>query len=306
MRVRLTFIFSFLALFLISSCHDGNFHGNQNALHGGAVSEDAKKSEGKQGEKKEKNGKKKKKKHINEDFIPEYDADSVSMGWGAGEDFVVDYDADTACFYGDYGSQASQTPAAFMQHKFDVIDDRDTVKITLTFSPNFVDNSYGDNAIGWGVSNKGHSFKDLVGSDHAIINITSDAGDSMTLKLDYISETGDGTWGTLGPLSGKKKDPIVNTSHVAKTMTSLDRNLNERGYGSYTTNSPKTDSTYTPNPDAPNWDFRVVYEVWIYSDFFKSTEGLKPSIKEVHASPSKTGNNTLIVEEKACPPEIFN
>src|ERR1041384_757223 len=38
-----------------------------------------------------------------------------------------------------------------------------TTVIRVTFSKNFVDNTYGANAVGWP---KGHKFKDLVGSDH--------------------------------------------------------------------------------------------------------------------------------------------
>ena len=42
----------------------------------------------------------------------------------------------------------------------------DAIHIRLTFDPEFVDNSYGENARGW-TGKKGHKFKDLVGSDHA-------------------------------------------------------------------------------------------------------------------------------------------
>lgn len=291
---------NFLFIFLgIASCNDGSFHGGTRLVSVDATAEDA--------GKKKKGKKAKKKKHqINPDFVPEYDADSVSIKWGSGLDFDPDFDGDTTCFYGDYGSEASNSPAAFVQHTFDVVEGDETIYIKLTFSPNFVDNSYGTNAMGWGISTRGHTFKDLVGSDHAIINITSDAGDFMSVKLDYISELSETSWGNLGVLPDKKDEAIGDTSHIAKTMTSLDRNLNERGYSSYTVNSPATDSKYSANPDAPNWDFRVIYEVWIYSQYFKSLEGIKPSIKEVHASPSKTGNNTLIVEERSCPPEVFD
>src|SRR5688572_32422409 len=59
--------------------------------------------------------------------------------------------------------------------------------IRVTFSKNFVDNTYGANAVGW--VEKHHNFKDLVGSDHVILSLfNGDGEEKMEVKIDYISE----------------------------------------------------------------------------------------------------------------------
>ena len=58
------------------------------------------------------------------------------------------------------------------------------------------------------------------------------------------------------------------TIPIVDFNTSISRNFNERGYGTYTVDSPATDADYTPNAAAPDWDFRVVYEAWIDVDAF--------------------------------------
>jgi hypothetical protein len=85
-------------------------------------------------------------------------------------------------------------------------------------------------------------------------------------------------------------------------MTSIDRNLNERGYASYTTDSPATDELYTPNPETPEWDYRVVYEAWIDDDVFGAAGFGGALIEFVHASPAKAQSNTITVEPGDCPP----
>src|SRR5690606_26192178 len=57
------------------------------------------------------------------------------------------------------------------------------------------------------------------------------------------------------------------------------------------------------NPDAPNWEYRVVYEVWIDLAAFGSAGFGQAYIESVHASPSKLASNTDIVEPTPSPPE---
>ena len=56
-----------------------------------------------------------------------------------------------------------------------------------------VDNTYGDNSIGWGPaapSGKRHNFKDLLGSDKAQFVFTDGSGNAvLDVTMDYISET---------------------------------------------------------------------------------------------------------------------
>ena len=100
------------------------------------------------------------------------------------------------------------------------------------------DNSYGVNAVGWGT--KGHTFGNLVGSDHAGVNIMkAGVGSVLDYKIDYISNitapvpaAGISTvppsrYASLGPFGG---DGGIVTGSVTPADitwdTSLARNLN--------------------------------------------------------------------------------
>jgi hypothetical protein len=129
-------------------------------------------------------------------------------------------------------------------------------------------------------------------------------------------------YANLGVLGGDGKMITGNASDVIATASSIDRNLNGCGYcqssacsapagtagatgaGDCTVNSPLTDENYTPNPATPNWNYAVVYEVWIKLDAFTAGGGFGQAyVTFVHASPSKIpGNNTLYVEPTPCPP----
>jgi hypothetical protein len=89
------------------------------------------------------------------------------------------------------------------------------------------------------------------------------------------------------------------SSDVLSVITSLDVNFNQYGYV-LTTNSPATNSNYTPNPSYPNWIFDVWYEIEVKLSAFGSAGFGKVGITGVHASPSKTGNNTETVTEGPC------
>jgi hypothetical protein len=83
--------------------------------------------------------------------------------------------------------------------------------------------------------------------------------------------------------------------------SSLDQNINERGYCGYLTDSPATDAACTPNPAAPDWDFRVVYDVWIAVSAFTPEPFGSAYMSFVHASPSKASTNTVEIEPAECP-----
>jgi len=206
------------------------------------------------------------------------------------------------CFFG-----SDPTPEATVERVVESVDDTDLIHVRVTFNPHFVDNSYGDTAIGWADSKKGtHTFADLVGSDHAELLFTNTQNDvALHVKLDYLSAdpSQPSGYGTLG-VSGGEGDVLVgNPAHVREVATSIDRNLNGCGYGVYLTSSPASDAAYTPHAAAPNWDFRVVYELWVAAEAFGSSGFGGVVLEYVHASPSKTGENTIIVEEGPCPPE---
>jgi hypothetical protein len=234
----------------------------------------------------------------------------------------------TLCFQGGLDPTPTN-PTAVIEQVIEEKDGREVIHLRVTFDPSFVDNTYGENACcGWheaddtatampgdpmiggkadaGKAGKaGHTFEDLVGSDHVELLLTNGAGDTvMDFKLDYISEDSSAPCGyaTLGVEGGEGKMIVGDASAVLGVATSIDRNLNGCGY-CYIEDSPATDQSYTPNPDAPDWDYRVVYEVWIDLASFGAAGFGQAYITNVHASPSKLESNTVEVDPKLCPPE---
>jgi len=229
-----------------------------------------------------------------------------------------------------YGSDPN-VPAATVEWVLETASDSEVVHVRLTFNPNFVDNTYGANAIGWderaattpagmpgmpgmggmpkppkGPGGKGHSFMDLVGSDHAEFKLF-DNHDALRLqfKLDYISQSAAAASGyaCLGVSGGEGKMIAGSAADVVAASTSLDRNLNACMFGGYTEDSPATDADYTPNASAPSWDFRVVYDVWVKRAAFGDVGFGRALVEFVHASPSKLGENTVDVVPDECPPD---
>ena len=243
----------------------------------------------------------------------------------------------TTCFFQPGQAQ----PAATIEQVLECVDGVDAVHLRLTFDPAFVDNSYGANAIGWsdrggpggpglqpgaapgmmggkapprgakppmagkGGGGKGHTWKDLVGSDHAEFVVTDGAGElAMQFKLDYVSVSDDAPSGyaSLGVLGGDGRMIVGDEADIVEWHTSIERNLNERGYAEYIVDSPATDAAYTPNAETPNWDYRVVYEAWIDHGAFDDRGFGGALIEHVHASPSKAPKNTIEVVPGECPP----
>jgi hypothetical protein len=238
----------------------------------------------------------------------------------------------TTCFFED----GDPLPAATMEQVLECVDGADVVHIRLTFHPTFVDNTYGANAIGWGAEDaaddpmmmeppmmmggkprkpargRNRNYEQLVGSDHAEIVLKDESGATvMQFKLDYISEDAAAPSGyaSLGVLGGDGEMIVGDAAWLLDYQTSIETNLNDRGYGSYIVDSPATDADYTPNPETPEWDYRYVFEAWIDVDAFGAAGFGKALIESVHASPSKADSNTLIVEPGECPckdqPDIY-
>ena len=175
-----------------------------------------------------------------------------------------------------------------------------TYTFRTTFAKTFVDNTYGANAIGW---SKGHTFSDLVGSDNLQMALLDASGTKkMEFKLDYISASSAATGGykSLGVLGGDGKMIVGSTTDVVSAKTSLDANFNDYNYV-LTTNSPATNATYSQNATYPNWIYDVWYEVTVKASAFGASGFGNPLITGIHASPSKTGNNTEVVIASNCP-----
>lgn len=223
-----------------------------------------------------------------------------------------------------YDAEHPNDPAATMEWIVEAAEQGSLVHARLTFNPRFVDNTYGANAVGWDATapaqtppamgkpkpapkpgKGGHTFKDLVGSDHAEFTIRDgDGAVQLKFKVDYLSET-DGApsgYATLGVSGGEGRMLLGDARHVVAVSTSLDRNLNACGLGDHLLDSPATDANYTPNSAAEAWDFRVVYDVWLDAAAFGSAGFGNASVEFVHASPSKAGSNTIEVTPGDCPP----
>lgn len=228
---------------------------------------------------------------------------------------------------GELEDPTPETPAAIIEQVIETVDGQSYVHIRVTFDPSFADNTYGANAsAGWseGELAKGHTFRDLVGSDHLQLLLTNGEGSTVIeLKEDYLTvaeETASASscgYGTLGVTGGEGKMITGESTAVLAASTSMDRNLNACGYcqveacsggddaegvGDCTVNSPATDESYTPNPQAPNWNYAMVYEIWLDLEAFGDAGFGQAYITQVHASPSKLADNTLYVEPTPCPP----
>jgi Cys-rich repeat protein len=194
-------------------------------------------------------------------------------------------------------------PIATIEHVLEVFEEQDAVHVRLTLDPDFVDNTYGDASIGWG--NRGHWFKDIDKSDHAELTLLDGNGAvAAQFKIDYLSPdpAAPSGYSSLGVDGSDGMMMVGDRAAVLATRTSMDRNFNERGYGSYLEHSPVTDEVYTPDPAAPDWDFRYVFEAWVAVDAFGAAGFGDVSVSHIHASPAKTAEDTVIVEPDPCPP----
>jgi len=238
----------------------------------------------------------------------------------------------TICYTGA-GDLTPDDPSGVIEQVIETIDGKTYLHLRVTFDPRFVDNTYGVNASsGWvnrmmagpmggampggAMGGKGgpmggmtakaaHTFDDLVGSDHVELVLVDGKGNPvLDFDVDYVSKKTDAPcgYGTLGVSGGEGKMLLGEASAVVAVSTSIDRNLNGCGY-CLITDSPATDDAFSANPSAPNWDYRVIYEVWIDFSTFKGRGFGVAYIPQVHASPSMASSNTIDVEPTPCPPD---
>ena len=220
----------------------------------------------------------------------------------------------TLCLGGEMTS--FNLPAATVEYILENTSGQSYYRFRVTFNPYFVDNTYGVNSANGWPAVRGHRYTDLVKSDHTELQLFNAAGMlSLHFKMDYISADPSQPcgYGTLGVHGGDGTMIAGNPAYVLAVGTSLTRNLNACGYckvpacnGDCTVDSPAADAVYSPNPLAPNWDFRLVYDVWIAPEAFGASGFGKANISYVHASPAKGGTDTIIVTPKSCPPNWDN
>jgi hypothetical protein len=179
------------------------------------------------------------------------------------------------------------------------------------------DNTYGANALGWG--SHGHQFNNLVGSDKAEFDFVNGAGQKFIYTLDYISADKNassgfkslgvtGGDGSVGHSSVRGVTGGGHTSDVLQAATSLDYDLNTLGFKTFTTNSPATTPValnpngtidyskgYNNPASAPGWVYNIEYEVEVAGSAFGPSGFAGVTVPFAHDSPSKFGQNTIIV-----------
>jgi uncharacterized repeat protein (TIGR01451 family) len=185
-----------------------------------------------------------------------------------------------------------------------VVNANGTITLRTTLSRNFVDNTYGTGQVGWPGNN--HTFNHLVGSDKVQLALYDTAGvKKLEFKLDYItaSSGAPGGYASLGVTGGDGGMLVGSAASIVSADSSLAANF-RNGYV-LTTNSPATNASYAVNASYPNWIYDVWYEVTFRADAFGSAGFGYPRITDMHASPSKTGNNTepvILCDEVPTPP----
>ncbi|MGV3724564.1 MAG: SdrD B-like domain-containing protein, partial [Actinomycetota bacterium] len=164
------------------------------------------------------------------------------------------------------------------------------VKATFVQSLAVVDNTYGSGSSdGYrGKSGKGHTFKDLINSDHAEFRFTNAAG---AVVLDFyvddlsVSNAAPSGYGTLGVLGGDGYMIKGSAANVVSCWTSAAANLNQSpAYHGYTTNSPLNDA---------NWEVRSIYSVVVKAAAFGASGFGKVTCPDVHNSPAKIDTANL-------------
>jgi len=199
------------------------------------------------------------------------------------------------------------TPLAVIEHELVTYMGVPAVHIRIVLDPTFADNTYGTNIVGW---MRDHRFGDLVGSDHVeVVALNANGEVIFDFWLDYLTadDTAPCGYSSLGVSGGEGRVNLGDETAILAWTSSIDDNLNARGYcDAYLVDSPATDAMCTPNPAAPDWDYRVVYEVWIARSAFDPVGFGSAYMSSVHASPSKFDTNTVEVEPGECPcPEGF-
>jgi len=188
------------------------------------------------------------------------------------------------CFYD--AEDPTAPPLVHGWYALELLEGRHVVHVVLRFNPGFVDNTYGVNSS----SGYDHTFRDLVGSDKAEVGFLNGDGDEVLLaRFDYISEADEAPTGydCLGAADGDGRIIEGNEEDVVAATSSLDRNLNELECV-FLEDSPTSE-------ECPDWEFRVIYEMWIAADAFGDAGFLTASMTEVHASPSRTTNSIPVV-----------
>ncbi|MFO0806214.1 MAG: hypothetical protein U0791_24185 [Gemmataceae bacterium] len=165
-----------------------------------------------------------------------------------------------------------------------------SIRATYIVSRTFNDNVYGTSATpasGWA---SGHTFSNLVGSDHAEFQFKNGSGAVvLDFDLDYISASTafPSGYGSLGVSGGDGGMIAGSATNVVGFTTSLMQNLNSPQYvnnAGVRVNSPVND---------PNWIYEIVYSATVSKSAFGASGFGSWSVPTEHNSPPKTGKGAL-------------
>lgn len=171
-----------------------------------------------------------------------------------------------------------------------------SVDAMLTFNPGFTDNTYGSTVVGW----NNHPFRHVYGSDHIELQMVNGDGETVLhVRIDLLSECPDAVSGWCSQGVGGIDGAVLvgDPSYIISYSTSMDDNLNAIGCPQYTTDSPPTDSMYTPSAECPNWQYYASYRISVDPAIFGPSGYGGVFMTSVHASPSKVGTETVPVTE---------
>ncbi len=239
---------------------------------------------------------------------PETATECTAPGGGCSSDALLEgqvkiLSAGSECFFGE----GYELPQATVEHITEINQGEEYVHLRVIFDPDFVDTTYGQCSAetGWNPK-RPHSLADLYKSDHVELMLY-DCADALAMhfKVDFVEAGMDTSCGyaTAGVSGGDGSMFVGDAADVLAVATSLDRNMNGCGYCEETESPcPGEVGTWQPSPVSPEWDFRMVYELWIKAEAFGDAGFCRSDIDYVHASPAKSSSDTILVEPDDCPP----
>jgi hypothetical protein len=185
------------------------------------------------------------------------------------------------------------------------IDGVEVITIRTTLNLNFSDTAYGDGSKSTGWPGQGRRFKQVYTSDNLEMRLYDGDGNvAMEFGLDLIEKVdGDPVgYATLGVDGGDGYLSIGNRADIVSYETSQSWNLHHSGWTDTTTSPPVTVDEYGTYhcPDYPDWIWEAWYEITIDMSAFGEAGFGWPEVWQLHASPSKTGEEQPDVEP--CPP----
>ena len=147
-------------------------------------------------------------------------------------------------------------------------DQDGNITAKLVINKWLADNTFGQNAIGWGSHD--HDFSNLIGKSKANFIFKDKNGNTvLDCDVDYISQSNQFSsgYGCLGVSGGNGHVNHGHESDVLNCNSSLGNNYNEHNYQpqSY---SPYCDYRYSSNSGNRNWNYNIEYNITVNKSAF--------------------------------------